>query len=91
MERIKGFLIALALFIITAGGIHLYAGRQVDNDPKGYALWTREEKSLSFHGLDTVRQIIQDISRIQKDRTCDNLTYVMKYAARNTDRDNRKF
>lgn len=51
MDRIKGFLTALALMVLTAVGLHFYAAAQTDQDPEGYALWTWEEKSLSFSGL----------------------------------------
>ena len=51
MERIKGFLIALVLFVLTAAGFHFYAEARTEKDPEGYALWTWEEKSLSVAGL----------------------------------------
>ena len=51
MEKMKAFLLALALFLLTVTGIHIAAGRGVNTDPVFYSGWTDEAKSLSYVGL----------------------------------------
>lgn len=44
MRRVISFVIALAMFTVTAAGIHIYYHRHAATDPKAFGVWTSRDK-----------------------------------------------
>lgn len=57
MRRVISFVIALAMFAVTAGGIHVYDHRNAVTDPKAFGVWTSRDK---LSAPDVIRSNITD-------------------------------
>ena len=57
MRRVISFVIALAMFTVTAAGIHVYDHRQAVTDSKAFGVWTSRDK---FSAPEIMRSNITD-------------------------------
>ncbi len=57
MRRVISFVIALAMFAVTAGGIHVYNHKHTVTDPKAFGVWTDRDK---LSAPDIIRDNITD-------------------------------
>ena len=57
MRRVISFVIALAMFTVTAAGIHVYDHRQAVTDSKAFGVWTSRDK---FSAPEIIRSNITD-------------------------------